>query len=89
MIQKKIFWYSMMAGSMLLYISFLVGGYLLNMPCTGWALFLGLFFLHLSEVRIAMEVGKPKDIPPLTIVIKTILFGFTWWLPLRMGIMDH
>ena len=88
MVQTKFFWYWMMAGSVLLYISFLAGGYLLNMPCSGWALFLGLLLLHLSEVRIAMQVGKPKDIPPLIIVVKTLLFGFTWWLPLRMGVLE-
>lgn len=40
---------------------------------------------HIFELAISIPIGKSKGIPLKTIMIKTIVFGITWWLPLTFG----
>jgi hypothetical protein len=40
---------------------------------------------HLFELAFSIPIGKSKGIPLKTIIIKTIVFGITWWLPLTFG----
>jgi len=39
---------------------------------------------HIFELGASIPIGKSKGIPVKTIVIKTIIFGITWWLPLTL-----
>ena len=43
---------------------------------------------HLFELAISIPIAKSKGIPIKTIIIKTIVFGITWWLPLKMDVID-
>ncbi|HNZ64852.1 MAG TPA: hypothetical protein PKJ10_03365 [Smithella sp.] len=40
---------------------------------------------HIFELAAAIPIGKSKGIPLKTIIIKTIVFGVTWWVPLAFG----
>ena len=43
-----------------------------------------LFALHLVETCTkGREVAKAKGVAPLEWIANCLLFGFTWWLPLR------
>lgn len=44
--------------------------------------------IHPLEIAVSYRIGKEKNLSTARIVIMTILFGFTWWLPLRQGIID-
>jgi hypothetical protein len=44
--------------------------------------------VHPLELLISYKLGKEKGIATPMIVIKTILFGFTWWFPLKQGILE-
>ncbi len=44
--------------------------------------------IHPLEIFISWNIGKSKNISFARTAIKTILFGFTWWLPLKMGVIE-
>ncbi len=44
--------------------------------------------VHPLEIFISWDIGKSKNLSFVRTAIKTILFGFTWWLPLKMGVID-
>lgn len=92
MINNRYFWYAMMAGSIVLYMFLLyLGRYLFpGDPFLSRIFFLGLLLSHVGElVLFSMKIGKEKQIPATMIIMKTLLYGFTWWLPLKMGIIDR
>lgn len=40
---------------------------------------------HPLELFTSIPIGKKAGISTGTSIIKTILFGFTWWYPLKKG----
>ena len=45
---------------------------------------IALFVMHLSEYFIiGKKTGKEKELPQWKALVNCLLFGFTWWLPLR------
>lgn len=86
---NKSFWYFLQFGAIVLYVISIPFGYWL-FPGTNlcaWSIFAGLFVLHTAEINIARKIGRGKNISLLRVVVKTLLFGFTWWLPLKKGIV--
>ncbi len=45
--------------------------------------------LHPLEIAVSYRIGKEKGLSALRVVVMTILFGFTWWLPLKLGIIER
>jgi hypothetical protein len=86
---NKSFWYFLQFGAIGLYSIALLLGYWLFPGSTLYAgsFFAGLVLLHTSEIPYARKIGSEKNIPFSRVVVKTILFGFTWWLPLKKGII--
>lgn len=41
---------------------------------------------HLLEIPLAFRLLRERRPAPLRVVLATILFGFTWWLPAKRGI---
>lgn len=50
---------------------------------TIWAIVL---ILHIGELVVAFIALKGMNVSPLTIIGKTLVFGFIWWLPRRLGV---
>ena len=48
-----------------------------------WAL---LLVLHVMELPIAFLATKERPASLVQTILMTILFGFTWWLPVRLGV---
>jgi len=49
-----------------------------------WYVVVGIFVLHLIEVFIkGISVGSKAGKSKLYSVIMTLIFGFTWWLPVQ------
>ena len=86
----KIFWYALMAGAIGLWITVILVAILFpSISMIAWIIFIALAALHLLEFPLASkEISSAKGISGRTAFIKTILFGFTWWLALRKGIFD-
>lgn len=87
MTKKSTFWRGLQASTILLYALLIGGGYLLKMPALGWGLYGALFLLHVFELKTALQVGRDRGLSKLRIVILNLLFGFTWWVPLKQGII--
>jgi Na+/H+ antiporter NhaA len=43
---------------------------------------------HTAELFKSIPIGKKAGVPLPVIIIKTVLFGMTWWKPLDRGIFD-
>jgi hypothetical protein len=92
MLKNKYFWYALMAGSIVLYaLSMALGRYLFpGDPFLSRIFFLGLMVTHIIEIPLfSLKIGREKQIPMSMIIMKTILYGFTWWVPLKMGIIER
>ena len=84
----KLFWKIMMIGSVSMFIFLLIlGRYLFPESIVKSILpFLIMLLAHISEMPISFKIAKSKGIPYRQIIIKTLLFGFTWWIPLKLDI---
>lgn len=51
--------------------------------------FVVLLLIHCSELPISIQIAKKNRVPIRTAVLKTLVFGFTWWLPLRKGVISQ
>ncbi len=85
---QKWFWYFLMTGAIFLFgISYCIGCLIFPNALYAAILPAALLLLHISEIPIARKAASGKDISTGSVILKTILFGFTWWLPLRKGII--
>ena len=78
---KKIFWSIMQGLILAILIGALPLGYLLDRPGIGWLVFIAVIILHLVELGITIPLAKQRQYPVPATVIRTMLFGFTWWVP--------
>ncbi len=88
---SRLFWYLLMIGSIVLYaLSIALGRYLFpDSLLLSRIFFIGLLIVHILEIPlVSLKIGREKKIPDSMTIIKTILYGFTWWLPLKKGIID-
>ena len=53
-----------------------------------WLVFLAICVGHPLELFVAIPIGDKSGIPRNATIIKTLIFGFTWWLPLKNGVID-
>lgn len=87
MTKKPVFWILLQLSTLGLYALLIGGGYALKLPALGWGLYGLLFLLHVFELKTALRVGREKGLTTLRIVLKNLLFGFTWWVPVKRGIL--
>jgi hypothetical protein len=90
MLEKREFWYFLMSGALALWVVVFWLSFLL-FPETSIGkvvLPIALFILHLAEVPLSLKIGKFRRISKLRVVLNTLLFGFTWWLPIKRGVLD-
>jgi len=93
MFKKKIFWYLfMMPGAILGWLFIIVGVVCPIVNETVQMLWLVITCIwvitHPLELILSMPIGKKAGISTGRTVLKTMLFGFTWWLPVKMGVID-
>jgi len=91
MLKGKSFWYLMMAGAL--------GGWAIsiaglvkpikneNLKKIWQGIFCTWAFGHPMELALALSIGRARGLSTLRILVKTMLFGFTWWLPLKLGVI--
>jgi len=88
MLNSKVFWAIMMSSALGLYLLGLGLWIFSSMRWLGAALVLGILFLHILELKTALQVGREKNLPDARIWIMDLIFGFTWWLPLKKGVFS-
>ena len=77
-------------------MAFALGLYLLGIgllffspePWLGAVLILGILVLHICELKTALQIGRNKNLSDARIWLMCLAFGYTWWLPLKIGLFD-
>lgn len=93
MLKNKYFWnFFIMPGSILGWL-FIIFGLLNTIENESikmaWMIITGLWCIgHPLELTQAIPAGKKAGLSTRTIVIKTLVFGITWWFPLKLGYID-
>ena len=85
---KKSFWIFMMSATIALWVCLSITGFML-FPLNHWALFVFpgiLLFFHALELSIAFHIGRDMYIPHNKVMLYTLIFGFTWWVPLKQRV---
>lgn len=90
MFKSRGFWYFMMAGAIGGWI-FIVAGLIKPFKNESmkklWKLVAPVFMLgHPVEILISKGIGRAAGISLARTVIKTLVYGFTWWLPVKLGV---
>lgn len=82
-------WYGLQAALVLFWLVIPLVG-LLGFHVPGLIGFAALIFIaHVLEIPLAMNKLRQKNIPKGRIVLKTLVFGFTWLLPLSKGYTEE
>lgn len=90
MLAARGFWYFLMAGAVGLFLPIAWIGYgVLTDRGLETTIVLALYgSLHIAEIPHGIRVGRSRGIGSGTAAFKTLLFGFTWWLPLARGVIN-
>ncbi|HOG07679.1 MAG: hypothetical protein PHV00_07900 [Syntrophales bacterium] len=90
MLTSKGFWVFMMTGAVGLFLLIALIGYgVLADRALETTIVLVLYWsIHVTEIPHGIRVGRSRGVGGGTAAFKTFLFGFTWWLPLKWGVID-
>jgi hypothetical protein len=90
MLLSKGFWYFMISGAIALWIGVIYLGFVLFPNNTGAALLVPgvLLLMHCAEIPVSSKIGRDKGLSFARVVVKTVIFGFTWWVPVKYGVFD-
>ncbi len=92
MIQNKLFWQGQMGGAVAGWV-FIFWGAL--SPFSGvvnliWWIVMLLWALgHPLELTMSLPVGKRAGLSLQRTIAMTLVFGITWWIPLKMGVFER
>jgi len=91
MMQSKAFWCFLMLGAIALFFAAVaLGRYLFpDNSILSWIFFIFLVLLHAAEIPHSIKIGRKKRVSTPRTVLFTLFFGFTWWLPLKKGIINR
>ncbi len=91
--KNEAFWKFMMAGSVAGW-GFALFGLLFPFEpgavrTLWWVILLGWGILHPLELQFSLPIGKEKGVALERTIANTLIFGFTWWLPLKLGAIER
>ncbi|HEX4856506.1 MAG TPA: hypothetical protein VFV28_06805 [Limnobacter sp.] len=83
--KRQQFWYALQAGL----VGFWIAVPIIHISGFNWPFllpFAGLILLaHVLEIPLAAQKLRALNLPFGLVALKTLVFGFTWWLPLSKG----
>ena len=93
MFKSKAFWYGNMAGGVGAWI-FGIYGILCPFEnpmvrITAIIIFWSFLLLHPLELIMAIPICKKAGIPLWKTIVFTMIFGFLWWLPVKMEVIKE
>jgi len=93
MLKSKAFWYGNMAGGVGAWI-FGISGLLCpfenpSIRITSLIIFWSFLILHPFELAMSIPICKKAGIPLWKTVVFTMIFGFLWWLPVKMEVFKE
>lgn len=80
------FWVLCRVLTLLLFAGVVIAGTMSDHPAAGWSVLALLLVLHASELRISLHLPATAHVARPRIIIMTLLFGFTWWVPVSRGL---
>lgn len=88
MFQSRFFW---LFNNLLILLVHLVAGGLFFSGARPWTdpivlIWLAVIAIHALEIPVAFSATQERPQAMGFTVIMTLIFGFTWWLPVRLGI---
>jgi len=93
MIKNKLFWQGQMgfavAGWVFIFWGVLAPFSIPAMVFVWWAVLLLWAVGHPLELITALPVGKKAGVSLERTIAMTLVFGITWWLPLKLGVFDR
>jgi hypothetical protein len=85
---QKTFWTLQQAFAVFLIFGAVPLGYLFDHILAGWLAFLFVILLHLSELLVTIPLARQRKLSIRVAILKTMLFGYTWWVPLKRGLLQ-
>lgn len=91
MFDNRYFWAIFRATVAVVWGILLVFGFIFPSQIAGTVKILALLLLviHLMEVPISIKIGVERGISKEVTVTKTLIYGFTWWIPLKRGVINE
>jgi len=94
MFKNKLFWYFFIMPAAIIGWIFIIYGVVFPIGDETfrifWLVIACIWIIgHPLELIVSIPIGKIAAIPAATTVLKTLLFGFTWWLPVKMKVLDR
>ena len=86
MTSHRWFWALCRILTLLLFAGVVIAGYATGRPAAGWGVFAALLALHAAEVRVSLRLPATADLARSRVILMTLLFGFTWWVPVTRGL---
>lgn len=90
MLQKRAFWYGWMGGCLFFWLVLILAGFVIpyRYRVIAQAVTGLLLALHVAEIPIARTIARDRGLTFFRTVVKTLLFGFFWWVPLDKGVIN-
>ncbi len=93
MLDSKSFWLANMAVCVGLWIFVIFGAFYTfdsqTVTMTWWTITLALALGHTLELIMAIPIGRDAGLSLQKTIIYTLIFGFTWWVPVKRGIFKE
>ncbi len=93
MLDNKSFWIGNMMFCLVLWVFVIFGVFYSfeshEVTIAWWAITLALVIGHTFELIISIPIGNNAGISLQKTIINTIIFGFTWWVPLKRGVFKQ
>jgi len=92
MLKNKQIWYGNMAvalgGWLFIFFGLFVNFESCALQTAWWVVLLVWTILHPLELAISLPVGKKAGVSLEKTIVMTLIFGFTWWLPVKLGVFE-
>lgn len=79
------FWAACRTLTLVLFGGVVIAGYAAGHPILGWGALGALLALHASELRVSLRLPATAGMARSRTILLTLLFGFTWWIPVKRG----
>ena len=86
MTMHRWFWTACRALTLVLFAGVVITGYVAGHPTLGWGALGTLLALHAGELRVSLRLPTTVGLARSRVILMTLLFGFTWWVPVSRGL---
>jgi hypothetical protein len=93
MIKNKMFWYGNMTFAVLGWVFFFYG-LVFTLESQTWKTLWWVVVLlwgigHPLEMMFSLPIGKKAGLSLERTIVKTMIFGIMWWIPLKLNVFDE